>query len=419
MRLSTVLIAVAIALLSVSNCAAAEDIPAVKWKHLSTVNGDLEVPNAGSQQTAALVADVDKDGINDFLIAERTKTPSVVWYRKVKKGWKKYTVETEPLHIEAGSACLDIDGDGDIDVVFGGDSESNCVWWWENPYPDFDPGKAWKRREIKNYGANKHHDQLFGDFDGDGRDELVFWNQGGRKLYLAEIPENPRQSQPWDCHAIYSWSGDSEMLQRQTRPYPGFKSVNEHEGLTKADIDGDGVLDIVGGGRWFKHTGGYNYIENIIDAGYEFTRAAAGQLVKGGRPEVVLAVGDGWAPMVMYEWKEKKDKWRKGTGTWVPKILIDEIDCGHSLAIVDFDRDGNLDIWVAEMRLGGKNRDAKNMILSGDGKGNFRTLMVSQGIANHESKIADLDGDGDLDILGKPYGWQTPRLDIWINEAAQ
>jgi hypothetical protein len=41
---------------------------------------------------------------------------------------------------------------------------------------------------------------------------------------------------------------------------------------------------------------------------------------------------------------------------------------------------------------------------------------VSSGIANHNSKIADLDGDGDYDVLGKPYGWKTPRLDIWLNQ---
>jgi hypothetical protein len=72
---------------------------------------------------------------------------------------------------------------------------------------------------------------------------------------------------------------------------------------------------------------------------------------------------------------------------------------------------------VAEMRLYGKNPDAKNLILLGDGKGNFETLLVSSGIALHESRIADLDGDGDYDILGKPYGWETPRLDIWLNES--
>ena len=27
-----------------------------------------------------------------------------------------------------------------------------------------------------------------------------------------------------------------------------------------------------------------------------------------------------------------------------------------------------------------------------------------------------MNGDGKLDILSKPYNWDTPRLDIWINE---
>lgn len=384
----------------------------VKWKHLSTVNGDLPIPNSGKQQTSSIVLDIDKDGVNDFVIAERTKTPAVVWYRRSSDGWTKYVLEDTHLRPEAGSDFLDIDGDGDLDIVLGGDTGSNQVWWWENPYPKYGPKTAWRRHKIKDFGGRKHHDQIFGDFDGDGRAELVFWNQGVCKLYIAEIPENPRQAKSWKCMEIYSWSDDSEMEQRQTQPYPGFKAVNEHEGLAKADIDGDGKLDIVGGGRWFKHIKGAEYRENIIDAGYAFTRLAAGQLIKGGRPEVVLVVGDGWAPMVMYEWKKVK----KDGGTWVAKKLIREVDCGHSLSIIDFNGDGNLDIWVAEMRLYGKNPDAKNMVLLGNGKGNFETVEISSGIALHESKIADLDGDGDLDILGKPYGWETPRLDIWINE---
>ena len=395
-------------------CAGIHKTAAVKWTHLSTVNGDLPLPNTGTQQTSSAVGDIDRDGINDFVISERTKAPSLVWYRRVPGGWRRYIVDAELVLIEAGSACFDIDSDGDLDIICGGESRSNCVWWWENPYPNYDPERPWKRREIKNSGATKHHDLMFGDFDGDGRSELVFWNQGGQKLYVAEIPENPRQTEPWQCEVIYSYSSDSQMQQRGT--YPVFKTVNEHEGLAQADIDGDGKVDIVGGGRWFKHNGGTDYTENIIDGGYSFSRAASGQLIGGGRPEVVLAVGDGWAPLVMYEWKESENKHHKGTGTWEPKILIDKVDNGHSLAIVDFDGDGNLDIWLAEMRLFGKNPGARNMILLGDGKGNFKKTLISKGIGLHQSAIADLDGDGDLDILGKPYGWQTPRLDIWINE---
>ncbi len=76
--------------------------------------------------------------------------------------------------------------------------------------------------------------------------------------------------------------------------------------------------------------------------------------------------------------------------------------------------DGNLDIWNAEMTLF-NNTEAVNHILLGDGKGNFPTeIVISKGIDVHESGIADLDGDGDLDILGKPYNGDTPRIDIWL-----
>jgi hypothetical protein len=54
--------------------------------------------------------------------------------------------------------------------------------------------------------------------------------------------------------------------------------------------------------------------------------------------------------------------------------------------------------------------------LLGDGQGNFRRQVVSEGYGVHEGKMADLDGDGDLDILGKPYTWEAPRVDVWMNE---
>ena len=67
------------------------------------------------------------------------------------------------------------------------------------------------------------------------------------------------------------------------------------------------------------------------------------------------------------------------------------------------------------MRLNGGNEQSQHKILYGDGTGNFtREEIISVGEDLHESKIADLDGDGDLDIIGKGYDLKGGNLNIWL-----
>ena len=61
------------------------------------------------------------------------------------------------------------------------------------------------------------------------------------------------------------------------------------------------------------------------------------------------------------------------------------------------------------------NPRARMWIFYGDGQGRFDKTLLASGVDNHESRVADLDGDGDLDIVVKPYTLGTPRLDVWLN----
>ncbi len=369
----------------------AEVVGDVTWARKSSTTGDMPAPSEGKQQTCCLVLDIDKDGIDDFVIGERTRTPSVVWYKYNGRGWDKFVIDNTRLNPEAGGDFCDIDHDGDLDIVFGQDYSGNAVWWWENPYPNFK--KPWKRRFIKNSGARKHHDQTFADFDGDGDTELVSWNQGAKSLLLFEIPADPKATQPWPYTKIYSWSSGRER--------EGFPSI-------PADIDLDGKLDIVGGGRWFKHTSGTNYRENVIDGEMAFTQCAVGQLVKGGRPEVVFSPGDMNGDAKWYQWN--------GNG-WTSHKLR-HVTHGHTCEIRDVDSDGNLDIFIGEMGNPGAGDNAKIYIWYGDGNGKFRETVASHGQGIHEGKLGNLDGDGDLDILLKPYNHKTPRIDVLLNSGA-
>jgi hypothetical protein len=364
-----------------------------KWTQLSNKTGDLPEPGTSTEQTGCLVLDIDKDGLNDIVITSRGPGASVVWYRRGKLGWTVHPID-RGLNIEAGGAYDDIDSDGDLDLVFGEDYSGSRLYWWENPYPLCHTETPWVRREIKSAGDKMHHDQIFGDFAGEGRNQLAFWVQRSQKLWLAATPRDPRHHATWDTVPI--------------------ATVGRAEGMAKADIDGDGKIDLIGGGYWFKHAGGTAFKPMLIDEKSLCSRVAAGQIVDGALPEVIFVVGDGIGRLKWFEWRG---------GEWVGHDLLGEdVAHGHSLQLADIDQDGHLDVFCAEMAQWTDraktpdNPGARMWIFYGNGKGGFTKTLLARGVDNHESRVSDLDGDGDLDIVIKPYTHDTPRLDVWLND---
>jgi hypothetical protein len=359
----------------------------VKWKKLTNMEGrQIPLANVG-RQASQIILDIDKDGKDDIIVAGWSH-PSMVWLRPTKDNWERYVIDDKHSHIEAGGAYWDIDGDGDLDILQGGSWVTNEVWWWENPFPNYDMETVWNRYLVKNYGQKQHHDQIFGDFDGDGRGELVFWNQRAQKLFISEIPHNPKVMKEWKFHEVWSWP-------------KAFK----YEGFAKADVNLDGIEDIIGGGNWFTYEGNMKFTAQQIDD-YGMSRSAVGDFIKGGRPEIILGSGDGVAPLNLYEWKDNK---------WIKTTLIDTVDHGHTLDVADFNGDGNMDIYTAEMYRPGPGEDCIQWILYGDGKGHFKKQVLSIGSGTHEGKLGDVDGDGDIDIIQKDFQ-EHRKVDIWLNQ---
>jgi hypothetical protein len=382
------------------------------WQHLSSkTNPDvLPVPSNTEQQTAAIVGDLDGDRVNDFVLAFREKGPALVWYRRTKTAWERSVIEPQTLHLEAGGAIYDIDGDGDLDLVFGNDYHGTEVWWWENPSPDSDAKRPWVRHLIKTGGGKQHHDQIFGDFLGTGRAQLAFWNQGVKKLFLAEIPADVRNAKAWESVEIFD-------LAKAPAGEGGRASTPYAEGLWAADLDGDGKVDLLAGNCWFKHVGGKQF--KAVRLAMYGGRVAAGKFIEGAKhPQVVIASGDGVGPLLFASCADDADPME--SSSWKARELLPKMVHGHSLAVADIDGDGHLDIFTAEMakwherQARPDNPQAKSWIFYGDGKSGFREEVLTTGVGFHEARVADLDGDGRMDILDKPYNWEAPRVDVWL-----
>jgi hypothetical protein len=380
----------------------------LKWTHLSSAHNDLPKPGVSTEQTGAIVADLDKSGVNGFVLSFRQKPPALVWYRYAKdRGtWDRYVIDKDYLTVEAGGAVCDVDGDGYPDLVFGADWQGGDVWWWRNPGPPYKPDQSWERHLIKHGGAHQHHDQIFGDFKGTGTPQLAFWNQKAQALMLADIPADPRHAESWPTATIFKGSAGEGH---------GWYA----EGIAAIDVDGDGKIDLLAGNYWFKHVEGNTFKPiQLADFG---GRIAAAHLIKGSKvPQVVINSGDGIGPLKWYECHGDPQV----SSNWIGHDLLPgrAVVHGHSLQIADVDGDGNLDIFAAEMakwtekRHDPDNPGATAWIFFGDGQGHFRTTEFAKGIGFHEARVADLNGDGRMDVLDKPYNWEVPRVDVWLQQ---
>lgn len=334
-----------------------------------------QIDKVGSKMGQSSLVDVDKDGDLDWITGCNNGT--IWWFEyKAPDDWVRHTLGQKVL-TDVGGTAFDVDGDGWIDQVSGGT-------WYRNT------GKPREQEFVKylNGVIDKSHDNVAADMDGDGRLDVVAMSDKSA-LYWFKIPADPTQK----------WQG------REIGP--AVHGAIDPAGV--ADIDGDGDNDVVRTNIWFENADGKGtkWIQHAnIDFGQPdakyplMTKSWIADIDKDGDNDVVQAEGDCVSGRVA--WHENADG--KG-GRWVRHIIAGKTGQDyHSLAVADFDNDGDLDVFSGGGPLTPKPPHRWFIWENVDGKGaEWAQHEILTGKRCHEAKAADVDGDGDIDICSKPW----------------
>jgi hypothetical protein len=276
-----------------------------------------------------------------------------------------------------GATWADYDNDGDVDCFVVNWYGVNNLFYKNNGDGTFEQVTS---GAFVNDGGHSET-ASWGDYDNDGKLDLYVTNSGGNKNNF-----------------LYHNNGDGTLGKISTGPQVNDGSTSRSVNWTDIDLDGDLDLFV---------TNEENENEDLYrnDAG-AFTQVLDGPLLQGGKTTISSSWGDydNDGDLDVYLANDQSNDWlfRNNNGVF-EKINSGPVvtSGGNSFGSQwgDVDNDGDLDLFVTNAFWGGQ---WKNFLFINQGDGTFlrqytEVVATDQGWS-YGCAFGDFDRDGDLDL---------------------
>jgi hypothetical protein len=292
--------------------------------------------------------DYTGDGWQDIICVDSRPIYLYVNPKGESRRWDRYNVV--PSATSEIEVFRDIDGDGKPEILFAG---PNAVMAYAKPDPA-NPTGVWKVHNISEPGLAGAHGMGVGDINGDGRMDIVnsrgWWEQPATgagdtlwKFHPAQFGTGGAEMGIYDVNgdglndvvtaiAAHGWGlawfeqkrdsqGEISFVRHDimgdfSTKNAGGVAFSEPHGAAFADMDGDGVPDMIVGKRLYSH------LESHLDP-------------------------DPYGPAVLYWYRTVRNPKAEGGAEFVPELIHNRSGVGSQFVVTDLNGDGAPDIVIS------------------------------------------------------------------------